>query len=220
MLSHHFDLTNGTILSLARSLFDFRQTISKNIPLQNILSSSDLNLSEISAPPPTTTALRLAQLFDGGRLTEDTPPRHWHYTFDLLLLDAFGKPPSAHETTLDVDRLHITTCLEIMSNELHFNMCKLPSSFLRTKDMPDLKALASSNISSHLRYACQNWMRRVPQLAILDPKLLQMLREFFRTHFLPWLEVMSLLGLSLVDTVTKIDPERVCDSPTLATMTF
>lgn len=204
MLSHHFDLTNGTIISLAHSLFDLRQTIPDEAQLQSVISPPNRKLSERSLPPSASTDLRLAQLLDGGRPSKATP--HWHYTFDLFLLNAFGKLPSPDEITPpDLDRLHITTCLEIMSKKLHFNICKFPSSFLENKDAPNLKALASSNISPHLRYACRNWTRCVLQLKILDLELLQMLYKFFRTHFLHWLEVMAILGLSPVEPLKKLD---------------
>lgn len=211
MLSHHFDLTNGTIISLAHSFFDLRQTIPDDTRLQHVISTPNRNVSERSPPPPASTALRLAQLLDGGGLTGDT--RHWHNTFDLFLLNAFGKLPSPHEITPpDLDRLHTTTCLEIMSEKLHFNMCKLPSSFLRNKDVSDLKALASSNISPHLRYASRNWTRCVLRMKILDSELLQMLYEFFHAHLLYWLEVMAILGRLPVETLGGLIAGQVSKS--------
>lgn len=212
MLGHHFDLADGAILSLARSLFDLRQNVPEDISLQSFISSSHVSLSEKSSPPLAGTILRLAQLFDGGRLTEKKS--HWVHTFDLFLLHLFHKYPSLTTPPPDLDRLHIITCLEIMNESLRFNLCKFPSSSARNNDVLDLKALASSNISSHLRYACRNWTRCIPRLKILDNKLLKMLREFFRTHFLHWLEVMSILALSPVEALTNIRTARVCNSRT------
>lgn len=129
-------------------------------------------------------------------------------------------PESPSSTTIgasQVNRLHITTCLDIMAEELRFNIFTLSSSFMRNKDAQNLEALLEANMSSRLRYACRHWADRVSGLETLDVDLVGILISFFQTDFLHWLEVMSILDL-LPGDVLKLVTAHVCDSMIFATM--
>lgn len=206
MLSHYVHFTGDNVTSLAQSLFDLRQTIPGRIPLQSVVNSPT-HLSERFPPHLARAARRLARLFDGGGLIGK--PSRWYHTFDLFLLTSLNKTQLSRAIPPDQNRLHVTMCLGIMVDQLRFNICRFPSSFARTNNVANLEALASSNISPQLRYACRNWTRCIPLLKILDIELLDTLCEFFRTQFLHWLEVMSILRLSPLETLANMDATRV-----------
>lgn len=216
MLGHHVDSTDSTVISLAQSLFHLRQTIPERVSLQSFISSSGHNLSELFPPHLARAASRLARVFDGGRLTEGTT--RWQRTFDVFLLNSFSKSPfSRTEPLLDQARLYLTTCLEIMAKELHFDMFKHTSSFRRNSEAQNLMGPAHSSISAYLSYACRHWTNLVSELEILDGDLVRTLSEFFQTHFLHWLEVMSILGFSPAEALTNLDVVRVCNLMILST---
>ncbi|KAJ7785064.1 WD40 repeat-like protein [Mycena maculata] len=48
--------------------------------------------------------------------------------------------------------------LQVMQNELRFNICNLPTSYLRNNEMPDLEKWLNTFVPAHLRYACRFWM--------------------------------------------------------------
>lgn len=97
-----------------------------------------------------------------------------------------------------------------MAEELRFNICKFPSSFLRNEDVPDIEAMKGADISPLLRYACSHWIDRASELEILDAELLEMLCGFLQNHFLHWLEVMSILGLSPVQAFSDLQIAQAC----------
>lgn len=149
-----------------------------------------------------------------------TDVRRLQRLLGLHLPESFPEGPLSTEIgPSQANCLHITTCLEIMAEELRFNIFTLPSSFMRNKDVQNLQALLEANMSSRLRYACCHWTDQVSRLENPDADLLEMVSRFFRTHFLHWLEVMSILALSPIDALKNLNTVRVCDSMISATMT-
>lgn len=100
----------------------------------------------------------------------------------------------------------VAMCLEIMAAELHFN---IPSSFLRKQDAGNLTGMAEAKISPQLRYACSHWAHHVTQLENTEEHLVEKLIEFFHLYFLPWLEVLSILDLSPLNTLEKLSLSHV-----------
>lgn len=210
MLGHHVDPTDGTVISLAHLFLDLQEILSDQLPLETLVSYAHIKPFEALPGHLKKNAFGLAQFLHGKRLSGGTPS--WHYTFELFLLGSFpAKLPEAN-------CLHISSCLRIMAKELRFNICESPSSFLRNKDVPNLEALKRTHISSHLAYACRYWADQVSKVETLDPDVLGMLSEFFQTHFLHWLEIMSILGLSPVETLKKLDAVRVSNLIIVSTM--
>lgn len=215
VLGHHVDTTNDITTSLARSLYDLRNAIPEWLPLHTFTRLSDHNLLDKIPQHLEQTVMRLIRLLDGEKLTGGTP--HWHRTFELFLLESAPQNPFSIELRPpEVDRLRAITCLEIMTKELRFNIGEHPSSFLRNKDVPNLEVLERVNISSHLRDACRHWVEQFSRPETHDADLVGLLSKFFQTHFLHWLEVMSVLSLSPVEALKVLTPARVCDLIILA----
>jgi hypothetical protein len=84
--------------------------------------------------------------------------------------------------------------LRIMQNELKFNVCKLPTSYLRNGEMPGIQERLHRYISTHLRYSCRFWAEHIAGTSFnLD--LDQEVRNLLLDKLLFWLEVLSLLGM-------------------------
>ncbi|KAF8752171.1 WD40 repeat-like protein [Rhizoctonia solani] len=81
----------------------------------------------------------------------------------------------------------------VMKEQLHFNICDLPSSFVPDKEIVDLKSRISDNISPTLAYTCRYWASHLKFVSTQDPDaLLTMLSEFISQRLLFWVEVLSL----------------------------
>ncbi|KAB5590559.1 Vegetative incompatibility protein HET-E-1 [Ceratobasidium theobromae] len=84
-------------------------------------------------------------------------------------------------------------CLEVMKEQLRFNICNLPSSFIPDADVPDLQARINANISPSLWYACRYWTGHL-KLAAGSDGLREMVDEFLSQRLLFWMEVLNLKG--------------------------
>jgi hypothetical protein len=86
-------------------------------------------------------------------------------------------------------------CFRVMEQNLTFNICQIPTSFLRNVDIPELTGLREKHIPHHLSYACCFWAFHVsttPSSEFAQKDL----ESFFQKDFLYWLEVMSVIQSS------------------------
>ncbi|KAJ6528815.1 WD40-repeat-containing domain protein, partial [Mycena capillaripes] len=77
---------------------------------------------------------------------------------------------------------------------LRFNICNLPTSYLRNKDMPDFQWRLDSYLPLHLRYAAEFWMDHLVKTAY-DLCSAKRVQNLLFKKFLFWPEVLSLLGI-------------------------
>ncbi|KAF9540568.1 WD40 repeat-like protein [Agrocybe pediades] len=83
------------------------------------------------------------------------------------------------------------SCFDVMSKELHFNMCDLESSYNFDKDVPDLEEKIQANISAALLYACKYWSSHLVHCDLTSSIHYQLV-EFLKFHLLFWMEVLNL----------------------------
>jgi hypothetical protein len=134
----------------------------------------------------------LGALLDG--VTSDSVPIHTlHTSFRDFLMnkELSGK---YYVDTVNGPQNLTWACLNVM-NGLHFNICQLPSSYQKNKDVPDLEARIQRNIPDHLAYACHYWADHLEDTTYTDTIKLG-LAEMMKSKLLYWLEV-----LSVTDTV-------------------
>ena len=92
------------------------------------------------------------------------------------------------------------SCLDLMVEQLSFNICHLESSHLPNSEVPDLQSRINRYIPSTLNYACRFWDDHL-DLVAFDYDVFAKLRSVFEKRLLYWLEVLSLIGnLSLATT--------------------
>lgn len=100
----------------------------------------------------------------------------------------------------DLSELHrriALVCLRIMNESLHFNMCSIPSSYLRTDNTEAhqlfREAQRNGRITPALLYACSHWTSHAGAVTS-DQELTELVISFLEEHALHWLELMILSG--------------------------
>ncbi|KAG8836889.1 hypothetical protein FRC18_010515 [Serendipita sp. 400] len=83
-----------------------------------------------------------------------------HPTFREFLEDR-RKAGTFHIDTAEAHELMAKGCLATMKRELRLNICRLESSFMRNKDVPDFEERVSKYISGQLQYGCTHWLDHV-----------------------------------------------------------
>jgi energy-coupling factor transporter ATP-binding protein EcfA2 len=98
--------------------------------------------------------------------------------------------------TEDQQRVVTSALLRVLRNELRFNICALPTSYMRNVEIPapDLERRLDQHIPDHLRYSSRFWGDHLAATSY-NSAVAQDAREFMFDKFLFWLEVLSLLGM-------------------------
>ncbi|KAJ6452005.1 WD40 repeat-like protein [Mycena vitilis] len=95
--------------------------------------------------------------------------------------------------TEDQQRLLTSNLIRVMQTDLRFNICGLPTSYLRNSDMPEIQSRLTTCISGQLRYACRYWADHLTAVPF-NFEIAQKAYNFLVDKFLFWLEVLSLTG--------------------------
>lgn len=204
MLSHHIDPLDIKLTLIVCS-------IASSISSKTFIPESFSRSNEFQKLPSSLQriALRLARILRDERgLTGHQP--QWSEQFDAFMRDSSDESPFFIRS-IPAKKMSATACLAIMAEELHFNMCKFPSSFVPNEKAGDLEALARANISPQLNFACRHWTEQVSKLKLLPDDLLKRMSLFFETNFLPWLEVVSCFGLHPSEMLQDLSQKRVRD---------
>ncbi|KAF9556970.1 WD40 repeat-like protein [Agrocybe pediades] len=83
------------------------------------------------------------------------------------------------------------SCFDVMSKELHFNMCDLKSSYDFDEDVADLERKIQANIPAALLYACKYWSSHLVHCDLTSSIHYQLV-EFIKFRLLFWMEVLNL----------------------------
>jgi hypothetical protein len=86
--------------------------------------------------------------------------------------------------------------LQTMQTELKFNICDLPTSYLKNAQMPGLEQKLNTCIPMYFRYCCCFWADHLTAVSI-NAENSGIAKKFLETKCLFWLEVLSLLGMML-----------------------
>jgi NACHT domain len=109
------------------------------------------------------------------------------------------------------------SCLSLMLRNLKFNICKLESSYLANRDVPDIESRIAKHIPPALSYACVFWYDHLEHLGF-EHDLFTKLQSLLEAKFLFWLEVLSMKSrvglasraLSSLKTWLRSDSRKVC----------
>jgi energy-coupling factor transporter ATP-binding protein EcfA2 len=88
----------------------------------------------------------------------------------------------------------VSALMKVLDRQLKFNICDLPTSYLRNNEMPDFRWRLDNYIPLHLRYAAQFWTDHLVKTPY-DSCSSQGVQNLLFKNFLFWLEVLSLLGI-------------------------
>ncbi|KAK7676734.1 hypothetical protein QCA50_020310 [Cerrena zonata] len=161
-----------------------------NVPLSDLAIDQLLALPEDKSSRIIFRRFRCLFDYDSG-----WPIRPLHASFRDYLTDesrSGGKPWSL--VGLDAHYHLISCCFRIMSQQLHFNMCKFETLDRLNKDYPDLKERIKKHISPGLGYASMYWWRHLEEIKTWQEDVGSALRSFSEEMLLFWLEVVSLVG--------------------------
>ncbi|CAE6361772.1 unnamed protein product [Rhizoctonia solani] len=78
-------------------------------------------------------------------------------------------------------------CFGVMKDQLRFNICDLPSSFIRDSQVDNIQDRIKTKISSTLAYACRYWPSHLAQTAVSED-MVAALKEFVSVRLLFWME--------------------------------
>ncbi|KAH7907518.1 hypothetical protein BJ138DRAFT_1014364, partial [Hygrophoropsis aurantiaca] len=125
-------------------------------------------------------------------INSQSPVRPLHVSFREFLTEK----SRSQQYFVDVKRAQCGlafSSLRVMEHGLRFNICKLPSSYLRNSEVEDLQERINQHIPSHLSYSCRFWATHVRSV---DPgtELAKEVVQFFNDErLLFWIEALSLL---------------------------
>ena len=129
-------------------------------------------------------------------LSEDPncPVKPFHKSFPDFITDSsrclnkrfYISPGTLHyELTIN--------CLKLMNDNLEPNLLSLPD-YALNQEVKDLADRIKVHISPALEYACRSWYSHLIKTREGTTHILDTLYIFLRKKFLPWLEVISILG--------------------------
>ena len=154
-------------------------------------------LSDLLSASSIPTTLRSLHSLLLVPTSEDAPVRIFHKSFPDFLTDPerckdprFLISPSIHHREI------LLSCFNVMRERLQRNICKLDDHVLLS-EVEDLSDRQKGCIGDALGYACRSWTKHLlkAKASSLDVEEVQKeIDEFFTTHLLAWIEVLSLMG--------------------------
>jgi hypothetical protein len=118
------------------------------------------------------------------------------YTFHASFPDYILTQKRANDMYCDPLKHHTlltNACLHLMMEQLKFNICDLPSSFLLDNKVPGLKETIQERIDDGLQYSCNYWGYHLSGSG-LNEDIMHNLERFIGEKGIFWIEAMNLLG--------------------------
>ena len=134
-------------------------------------------------------------------LHADEVLRFSHQSFVDFLVDPQRCPPLFYVSLGPQNRQLVQACLQVMKQELRFNICNIPSSYYRNTDVVDLPGQIEGCISPQLSYSCCFLADHLQEIAY-EQGIAEELWDFMENQFLYWLEVLSLTNH--VPTISEV----------------
>jgi len=114
--------------------------------------------------------------------------------------------PTVHHTEI------LLLCLRLMGRRLKKNICNLDGHAVLS-EVKDLSAQQKAYIGDALEYACSFWTKHlleVPGSSSCVEEVQKVIDNFFTTHFLDWIEVLTLTRNLSVGVYAINDVEQWC----------
>ena len=157
---------------------------------------SDL-ITKYATPSQICTILRLLHSLLNVPDNEDDPIRVFHPSFIHFLSDRtrckderFFINTSVHHKNM------LFSCIDLMKEQLKKEICDLED-YAVLSEVRDLSVRRKTCIGASLEYACRFWTRHLASLSGDGPhveRVREAIDEFFTTHLLCWIEVLSIVG--------------------------
>ncbi|KAL4744254.1 hypothetical protein BDW72DRAFT_188952 [Aspergillus terricola var. indicus] len=118
----------------------------------------------------------------------DQPVRILHLSFRDFLVNTTSTFHVDEKKTHQNIALH---CLRVLDNGLKRNICDLPSYGIQRHDIDS--QIVNKHLSEVLQYSCRYWIHHLQQSRCCISEFPVL--HFLQTHFLHWLEALSLMGV-------------------------
>ena len=175
----------------------FRSVVGTVLLVFNPLSATALSdLLGISNLPTILHSLHSLLIIPTSEL-DPTPIHVLHKSFPDFLTDPgrctdqqFFIDPSIYHGEI------LLLCLNMMGGRLKKNICQL-NNCISLSEVEDLPTRRAAYIGGALDYACHFWtnhLAMVPSSSPVVEEVDKAIEKFFTTHFLFWIEVLSLMG--------------------------
>ena len=113
------------------------------------------------------------------------------FTFHASFPEYIATKEGAYKSRLHHLEL-VFACFRTME-QLKFNICGLPSSFIPDREVPGFEKRVEKNIRETMQYCCQFWSYHFMQCEI-EEIVIDRLEEFLKEKGIYWIEAMSLLS--------------------------
>jgi hypothetical protein len=212
VMKEHCDLSDEKAVQRVKSILGRIITAQEPLPLHALihLVPSDSILTPNDGEIQRGIVKHLASLLSGTHSDhEPIVPLHSSYR-DFLCNAEHNKDFYIDEG--QANQSMALGCFRLMEQNLKFNICEFPTSFLRNVDVPNIKGLLEKHIPHRLYYACRFWSFHVSETPTGEfaQKHLEL---FFRKDFLSWLEVMSLRQSSPQIALASLSASHVSIGP-------
>jgi hypothetical protein len=149
--------------------------------------------------------MRHLGLLVSGTSDSDTPIRPLYTSFYDFLTNKSWSHDFFVDTLLVQSDLAFAT-LEVMEDELCFNICSLESSYLTNSSVPELEKRVKASISTELSYSCRFWGTHVTAIPFESLFAKEVEAFFDGEHLLWWLEAVALMKIigGLVVTLSSL----------------
>ncbi|MCJ1467401.1 hypothetical protein MMC07_006025 [Pseudocyphellaria aurata] len=161
-------------------LFDTVSTITLKSLLPTLSETIDITLEPLKS------------LLDVSN-NQNKPIRLLHPSFRDFLIDQ--KRCRARDFWIDQKKTHhimAKQCLHLMSTNLKRNICRLETPGVPRDEIND--TVLSKLLPPQLHYACQHWVYHLQKGITTGVDDVLQVSGFLQTHFLHWLEALSLMG--------------------------
>ncbi|KAG6330466.1 hypothetical protein ID866_8623 [Astraeus odoratus] len=186
------DVVGGSQRILSRFYSVMRQILWTKEPLSiEALNAMRRRFSRTEDIYDVNVILRSMGALLSGTADQSTPVRPLHPSFYDFLTD----PSRSGKFSVQPRNIHLDLAfasVRVMQDGLHFNICKLDSSYLKNSQVNHLNTRIKDNIPWQLSYACRFWVDHVQEIKH-HFGLAKEIKAFFEEKLLFWIEALSLL---------------------------
>jgi WD40 repeat protein len=167
------------------------------VAMGGLLSESNQAIEHITEETIQRTLSPFSSILDIPE-SEDIPIRPFHLSFrDFLLNEKRCKNKDFWIPEKNMHSYLVDCCLRLMSAKLKRNICGLQGSDVFASEVNG--RVVFECLPSHVQYACQYWTKHLGRFMELHEGEFDIpdrgqVHAFLKSHFLHWLEALSLMG--------------------------
>ncbi|KAF8972051.1 hypothetical protein BDZ97DRAFT_1913295 [Flammula alnicola] len=132
-------------------------------------------------------------------IIEHAPVAPFHASFPDFITDSTRCSPKSYPSfpalvSSEGHEMLALKCLEHMNRSLKYNICNIPEELTLSRREATNSLDNIGEISEALKYSCLYWASHLAEVQISGSDLVTVLFVFLHTHFLHWIECLSVLG--------------------------